>query len=250
MRIAVIFSAATLLSGCGKQREKTTVADGKVAKKADQDEERIGGKDLAKDEVKEEAAGMFEWLGGQSPFQLVQRTSIQADLQLMPEQLGKIKAAQSKQSVERRAKRENANGKKSNRANLKGIAASQVELDQVVQQTLTPDQWKRLEQIGFQYRVHHHGVLGLFARKSVQARLEFSSSQKLLVQSLASLETATVKNLLQSKDPSGVQSKLSRFHKEANDKLLAMLSELQTQKWKEMLGPEFQFRSDEFATKE
>jgi hypothetical protein len=236
---AVLFVCFAAIVGCNAK----STSDSNPARDDDRPRAKKSGDDKA---------GFFEWAGGQSPYQLVNRESVRADLGVTAEQYAAIEQAAREESAKASAARKERNelaGKPSNRTDLKGTAAMMRALDETVQKTLSEKQNKRLEQIAIQYCVHHHGVLWLFNRTSIQQKLALTSSQQEMVSALAREESKTIAEIRQSRNPGAVKPTLDRFYQSANDKLLTSLSTEQQTKWQEVLGPPFDFANGGFAVK-
>jgi hypothetical protein len=200
----------------------------------------------------EDKTSAVNWLGGQSPYQLVNRESVRADIKMTAEQFGVVQLTQREESTKASTARKERNekeGKPANRADLKGTTTMMAALDAKVREVLTETQITRLEQIAMQYRVHHHGVLWLFHRKSIQQKLGMNSQQREMVETLVRDESATLEAIKRSRDPNSVKPTLDRFYHLANEQLIGELSDAQRKTWTEILGAPFDLAAGGFAVK-
>ena len=111
-------------------------------------------------------------------------------------------------------------------------------LDNVLKDTLTQDQLKRVKQIGLQME-------GLFAigHPDVSKELNITDDQRrqfmTIVQELQSKMEPVFKQAQEGGDPQEVRPKIMKIRKDHEVKLEAMLTDAQKKQWKEMVGKPF-----------
>jgi hypothetical protein len=159
---------------------------------------------------------------------LLRQKSVQKELELTPQETQKIMAFTSAQS--------DAVGKAAAQGDAALKAAFETlgrQNDQFLANTLTPKQSKRLDQIMMQFT-----ALTQLTRPETARALNLSAEQ---VQKLNDLQTEARKGLvdvLETKE--GRNEKFAKLREETRTKILALLSDEQKAKVREMAGPPFE----------
>jgi hypothetical protein len=151
------------------------------------------------------AQGPFGGFGGGgfgNPSQLIQIQQVQKELNLSPEQMKKVNAAILK----------------------------------AINDSLEPDQAKRLKQIGLQLRGWQ-----VFADAAVQADLKFTDEQKDSVKKIITENAEKVKEAFSEGGFAAFQ-KVQELNKEAQAKVTELLTDSQKDQFKEMVGAEFKLQ--------
>jgi hypothetical protein len=158
----------------------------------------------------------------------LQHAAVQKELQLNNQQLGRI--AELLKDQEQWAKKSQNDGAQNE--------ARAAELDKAVSGFLTGPQVKRLKEIALQQQ----GAWALADSKIADA-LELTADQKDKVRSITTDARFKMRGLAgRGRAPSRGNADAAR--KEAGEKLLAVLTEAQLAKWKELLGKPFEGKSE------
>jgi Spy/CpxP family protein refolding chaperone len=119
------------------------------------------------------------------------------------------------------------------------------ENEKFLSDTLTPEQRKRLDQIGLQVA----GLL-LAGRPDVASALKLTSDQKKKLEELHKEgHKEAVAILKDTKDDSTKQEEFKKLHEMHRKQLLSLLTPEQQETWKTMAGPEFKGELHFFAPK-
>jgi hypothetical protein len=178
--------------------------------------------------------------GGGSMYSLLGNASVQKELKLNDEQIGKAKEVSEKLGGEAREKfqgfqdltpeerREKMQTvmKELNETTLKEVAAF-----------LKPEQITRLKQVSYQAR----GATA-FADPEVVAKLNLTDSQKSDIQAINQESMSQMREIFQSAqdDREGAMKKMAELRKETLEKVAAKLNDEQQKSWKELIGAPFE----------
>jgi hypothetical protein len=101
--------------------------------------------------------------------------------------------------------------------------------------TLTPKQSKRLDQITMQFAALHH-----LAKPAIAKSLNLSDEQKQKFKALQHEVHKVVMDIHETKEHKGKHEKLAKLRAETRTKILALLTDDQKAKVREMAGPPFE----------
>jgi hypothetical protein len=180
--------------------------------------------------------------GGGSLAGLLGNASVQKELKLDDEQIGKAKEVSEKISGEIREKMQGfqdlsqeerrdkmqAINKEFNEATLKAAGAF-----------LKPEQITRLKQVSYQAR----GATA-FSDPEVVAKLNLTDSQKSDIQAINQESMSQMREIFQSAqdDREGAMKKMTELRKETLEKVAAKLNDEQQKSWKELIGAPFEVK--------
>jgi hypothetical protein len=186
--------------------------------------------------------GGFGRGGGGALYFLLGNASVQKELKLNDEQIGKAKEVSEKiggearekfqgfqdlTPEERREKMQTVN-KEINETTLKAVA-----------EFLKPDQIARLKQVSYQAR----GATA-FAEPEVATKLNLTDSQKSDIQAINQESMSQMREIFQSAqdDREGAMKKIAELRKETLEKVAAKLNDEQQKSWKELIGTPFEVK--------
>jgi Spy/CpxP family protein refolding chaperone len=181
------------------------------------------------------------------PVNLVQDKEVQEELKLTPEQVKKVKALFEEMRQQVRKRMEDAekldpatqdDREKRFERRRKSVAAVTTKATQALSQILSPEQVKRVNQIGLQ----RLGVLA-FNDPEVQQELRLTPEQKGKLKEITAKEVQDMRNSFptpQVRDAEETRKKVIRRRQEAMEKALAVLSAEQREKWQDLMGFEFE----------
>ena len=180
--------------------------------------------------------------GGGSLAGLLGNASVQKELKLDDEQIGKAKEVSEKISGEIREKMQGfqdlspeerrekmlAVNKEFNEATLKAAGAF-----------LKPEQITRLKQVSYQA----HGAAA-FSDPEVISKLNLTDSQKSDIQAINQESMSQMREIFQSAqdDREGAMKKMAELRKETLEKVAAKLNDEQQKGWKELIGAPFEVK--------
>jgi hypothetical protein len=81
----------------------------------------------------------------------------------------------------------------------------------------------------------------IFSRKEILAQFSFSDEQKDQLPRLRKEFDQVLIKVQRGKDPLAVKPELNAFLAKSNPQLLAILTDLQQEQWKKLIGPPFDF---------
>lgn len=161
---------------------------------------------------------------------LLRQKSVQKELELTPEATQKIMAFTTAQSdAARNALKQSETERKQAFERL----ARQNE--QFLADTLTPKQSKRLDQITMQFN-----ALRQLTKPEMARALNLSDEQVQKFKELQKEARKALVDLLESKEREGRKEKLAKLRQEARTKILAVLTDEQKAKLREIAGPRFE----------
>jgi len=180
--------------------------------------------------------------GGGALYFLLGNASVQKELKLNDEQIGKAKEVSEKiggearekfqgfqdlSPEERREKMQTVN-KEINDTTLKAVA-----------EFLKPEQITRLKQVSYQAR----GATA-FADPEVATKLNLTDSQKSDIQAINQESMTQMREIFQSAqdDREGAMKKMAELRKGTLEKVAAKLNDEQQKSWKELIGAPFEVK--------
>jgi len=181
---------------------------------------------------------MLQMLG---PRFIVFRDKVQDELKLTGDQRGKLNSRVDtilQEAQEFFQTLQNAKPDERQKRHAEYAQKATEKLDNVLKDTLTPDQLKRVKQIGLQME-------GLFAigHPDVSKELNITDDQRkqfmTIVRELQSKMEPVFKQAQEGGDPQEIRPKIMKIRKDHEAKLEAMLSDAQKKQWKEMVGKPF-----------
>lgn len=174
--------------------------------------------------------------GGGGALGLLQRNDVQEELELLDDQKKQLTELREKSAEKMREVFGSLRGGEGNerrgeemRETFRKLAAeTQAEVDKV----LLPHQSKRLKQLEVQMQMRGRGVLGALGGGEVPEKIGISEDQQ-----------EKLREKAQELD-NELRKKTAELRKQAQDKLIASLSEEQRQQLKEMIGEPFEFKDE------
>lgn len=177
------------------------------------------------------AKAQFGMMGrGPSGLMLLGQKSVREDLKLTPEQAEKAEAAVKKQGEEMR---EIFSGGFSDEARQK-MQELNKQGEKTVKEILKPEQAKRLEEISLQQA----GGRAMM-RPDVAKKLGITEDQQGKIKEELSALREKMQEIFQDGPGPEAREKMQKLNKELNAKIMAMLTDDQKSKWKEMTGKPF-----------
>jgi Spy/CpxP family protein refolding chaperone len=173
--------------------------------------------------------------GGGGTLGLLAQKSVQDDLKLSVDQAGKVKELAAKQreamqglgdlsQEERRQKMQDMN-----KANDKAVA-----------EILTPEQTKRLKQIRLQVSMRQGGGIAAFNNPEVVQALSLTDEQKEKLKAIGEDVRKEMADLRQGGgEPAEMRKKMEELNKSTHDKAMAVLTDEQKTKLKDLAGEPF-----------
>jgi len=177
-------------------------------------------------------AGAGMGAGGMSQLGLLAQKSVQEELKLTADQVEKVTEAAKKQQAARAG---GADLSQEERAKKNQELAK--EGDKVVADVLKPEQAKRLKQIQLQ----QEGARA-FNNPEVTKALNITAEQKQKlkdIQDTASKERASIQQAARGGDRQEAMKKMADLTKKTNTEAMALLTDDQKTKWKELTGEPF-----------
>jgi len=101
--------------------------------------------------------------------------------------------------------------------------------------TLTPKQSKRLDQIAMQFAALHH-----LAKPEIAKALKLTDEQTKMFKALQTEAHKALTDILHAKEAKGKSEKLAKLRMETRTKIMAILTDEQKAKVREMAGPPFE----------
>lgn len=164
-----------------------------------------------------------------SSLMLLSQKSVQDELKLGADQVSKVEEAAKKEADARQGLRNL--GQDEQRAKFREMRTAS---DKVVADILKPDQAKRLKQIALQ----QEGARAL-AEPEVAQALNLTDDQKTKLRGVAEESAKQMRELFQGGQNAGAREKLQELRKSSNDKAMAVLTDDQKAKLKELQGEPF-----------
>lgn len=173
---------------------------------------------------------------------------MQRDLALDADQVSKI-AHLDRLAKSKLPPRKTLEPGKKNRADLKRIKQLTEGMSNEAREILTPAQWQRLEQIGFQLQIRNQGLIAAFGNPGVQKQLQLSETQIAEVESWMQQQAATIAEIRSNRNTDAVRPKMDEFHSRSNRALTSLLTAIQRTALEAMTGAEFTFDPNEFGVR-
>lgn len=164
-----------------------------------------------------------------SSLMLLSQKSVQDELKLSADQVSKVEEAAKKEADARQGLRNL--GQDEQRAKFREMRTAS---DKVVADILKPEQTKRLKQITLQ----QEGSRAL-AEPEVAQALNLTDDQKTKLRTIAEESGRQMRELFQGGQNTGAREKLAELRKSTNDKAMAVLTDEQKSKLKELQGEPF-----------
>jgi hypothetical protein len=167
-----------------------------------------------------------------SPLQLLSQQSVQEELKLTPEQKKTVEDASAKQMAARRSLNELEGEERAQKA-----AELNKQSEKIVDEVLKPEQAKRLKQI----RLQQQGIQA-FEDPAVVKELKLTADQEQKVKALHEEIDKLRQGVRQQGGGGGreeVMKKMQELNKQLTDRAVALLTDEQKTKWKEMTGEPF-----------
>jgi hypothetical protein len=161
---------------------------------------------------------------------LLRQKSVQKELELAPETTEKIMAFTTAQSEA--AGKALKQGEAERKEVFEKLRKQNV---QFLADTLTPKQSKRLDQITMQFT-----ALQQLTKPEIAKALDLSDEQVQKLKDLQKVARKALLALLSAKDREGRNEKFAKLREETRTKILALLTDEQKAKAREMAGPPFE----------
>jgi hypothetical protein len=180
--------------------------------------------------------------GGGSLAGLLGNASVQKELKLDDEQIGKAKEVSEKLSGEIREKMQGFQDLSPEERRDKMLAIN-TEFNQATIKAagafLKPEQITRLKQVSYQAR----GATA-FSDPEVVSKLNLTDSQKSDIQAINQESASQVREIFQSAqdDREGAMKKMAELRKETLEKVATKLNDEQQKSWKELIGAPFEVK--------
>lgn len=174
--------------------------------------------------------------GGGGPLMLLQRNDVQAELELLDDQKKQVNDLREKSTQKMRELFGNLRGGEGGDrrgdelrdAFRKAAEETQAEVDKI----LLPHQTKRLKQLEVQMQMRGRGVLGALGGGDVPEKLGISEEQR-----------EKLREKAQGLDEE-VRKKTAELRKQAQEQLIASLTEDQRKQFNELIGEPFEFKDE------
>lgn len=169
--------------------------------------------------------------GQQSPLMLLAQKSVQEELKMTEEQVGKATEAVTKQREAMQGL-----GDLSQEERGKKMRELTQEGEKTVKEILKPEQATRLRQVSLQVQ----GGRAL-ATPAVAKDLNLTDEQKQKVKDMLAESQEKIRDIFQNAgdDREAAMKKIQELNKETSTKMIEMLNDEQKTKWKEMTGKPF-----------
>jgi Spy/CpxP family protein refolding chaperone len=168
--------------------------------------------------------------GGGGPMFLLTQKSVQDELKLAPDQVEKIKELAQKQQEAFAGLRDLSQEER--QAKMREMRQAN---DKALAEVLKPEQMKRLRQINLQQM----GAMALGNAETAKT-LGLTDEQKEKIKAIGDDARKEMQELRQSGgDPDDVRKKTEEIRKSSGEKMMAVLTDEQKAKWKELAGEPF-----------
>jgi Spy/CpxP family protein refolding chaperone len=168
--------------------------------------------------------------GGFGTVALLGQKSVQKELNLTDDQMKTVTELQAKAREARQGLRNLS--REERRAKMQELAKAD---EKAVADLLKPEQVKRLKQISLQLR-----GASAFANEEVAKALTLTDEQKEKLKAIQDETGKAIRELFQGGgDRTEMRKKITELRKGANEKAMALLTDDQKTKWKEMTGTPF-----------
>jgi hypothetical protein len=186
--------------------------------------------------------GGFGRGGGGGLAMLLGNASVQQELKLNDEQVGKAKEVSEKIGGETREKFQGLQDLSPEERREKMVAITKETNDATIKaagEFLKPEQITRLKQISYQAR----GATA-FVDPEVASKLNLTDSQKSDIQAINTESMSQMREIFQSAqdDREGAMKKMADLRKVTMDKAAAKLNDEQQKTWKELIGVAFEVK--------
>jgi Spy/CpxP family protein refolding chaperone len=180
--------------------------------------------------------------GGGSYAMLVGNESVQKELKLDDQQIGKGKELADKAREDMQGIREKLQGLEGEELRTKRAEIMKEMNDTAIKaigEFLKPEQVSRLKQISY----HARGA-GAFTDPEVAKKLNLTDSQKTEIQSINQESMTQMREIFQSAqdDREGAMKKSAELRKETLEKVTGKLNDEQQKTWKELVGAPFEVK--------
>jgi hypothetical protein len=186
--------------------------------------------------------GGFGRFGGGSLAGLLGNASVQKELKLDDEQIGKAKEVSEKISGEIREKSQGLQDLSPDEQREKRMAITKEFNEATIKAAgafLKPEQIARLKQVSYQAQ----GAMA-FRDPEVISKLNLTDSQKSDIQAINQESMSQMREIFQSAqdDREGAMKKMTELRKETLEKVAAKLNDEQQKSWKELIGAPFEVK--------
>jgi hypothetical protein len=192
------------------------------------------------EDLKRQAAGALALMRTTrpGPAQLAQAGSVQRDLKVTAEQAQQLKtlSQRAQAAVKQRLGAEQ-------RKSLRLARELREETEKLLQEVLTGEQHRRLQQIALQLEIRNQGLTMVFTLEKLEDKLDLTAEQRAkMKQERQEFDQALVKAMRQG-GTGKLKETLDGYQKASNARILALLSPDQRTKYDELVGPPFDFTS-------
>ncbi len=164
--------------------------------------------------------------------------SVQEELKLSTDEVGRLKALADETRAAGRELREQRDLSDDERRKKRMELGDATE--KKIAEIVTPEQLKRLKQISLQVLGSQIGpVAPAFRNPRVQASLGLTDEQKEKIATITRETEESMSGLAKSGNPDGALKEYLKLREIAQEKIIAVLTSEQQDKWKEMLGEPF-----------
>jgi Spy/CpxP family protein refolding chaperone len=181
--------------------------------------------------------GGFGFGGRGGGMGMLRTPEVQTELKLTDEQKTKVSALADKLQQERQGQ---SLRDLSDEERQKVMAERRASEDKQLGEILNADQVKRYHQL----RLQQQGMTAV-AEKEVADQLSLTADQKTKIQEIISAQQAEMRSAFQGGggggDRSAMREKMMAMRKQTEDKIAALLTDDQKNKWKELVGAPFTF---------
>jgi Spy/CpxP family protein refolding chaperone len=183
--------------------------------------------------------GGFGFGGRGGGLAMLRMPEVQTELKLTDDQKTKVSALSEKIQAERRNSGQNFRDL-SDEERQKMMAERRASEDKQLGEILNADQMKRYHQLQLQQT----GMMAV-TQKEVADQLNLTADQKTKIQEIVAAQQAEMRSAFQGGggggDRSAMREKMMAMRKQTDDKIAAVLTDDQKNKWKELVGAPFTF---------